>query len=84
MATKNHKISSTYSTSDISLAVVISLSHPIKEISRQNPRRVEFLFIRSKNLDELIKNYWKGNLKVEPQQFFNQLRIVKSRLYGGE
>ena len=73
-----------YATSDLALATVISLSHPIEEVDRLNPRRAEFLFRRTADLDRVVELYWKGLLQVEPQEFFNQLRIVKARLYGEE
>ncbi len=73
-----------YKTSDLALATVISLSHPIETIDKSNPRKAQFIFERNKNLDELIENYWRGSLKVEPQSYSNQLRIVKARLYGEE
>lgn len=73
-----------YRTSDLSLATVISLSHAIEEVDRQNPRRAEFCFRQSADLNQLIDSYWKGELRVEPQKFFSQLRTVKTRLYGEE
>ena len=73
-----------YNTSDLALATVISLSYPIEEVDRQNPRRSQFLFRRNADLDRLVDSYWRGELQVEPQQFFNQLRVVKARLYGEE
>lgn len=73
-----------YRTTDMALAVVLSLFYPIEAIDRQNPRKVQFLFSRDKNLDQLVESYWRGDIKVEPQAYFNQIRIVKARLYGEE
>lgn len=71
-----------YRTSDLALATVISLHYPIEAIDHQNPRKALFSFSRNEKLDELIKGYWRGELKVEPQSFFNQLRQIKSRIYA--
>jgi hypothetical protein len=73
-----------YSTSDMALAAVISLYCPIEEVDRSDPRKAQFLFRQSDDLDRLVGGYWRGQLQIEPQQFFNQLRIIKARLYGGE
>lgn len=73
-----------YQTSDLALATVISFYYPIESVDRANPRKAQFLFYRDEKLDELVDKYWRGELQVEPQQFFNQLRIVKARLYGEE
>lgn len=71
-----------YSTSDLSLATTISLQFPIERIDRSNPRKAVFIFIRSPQLDELVEAYFRNELKISPQSFFNQLRDIKSRLYA--
>lgn len=71
-----------YSTSDLALATVISLWYPIEAIDKVNPRKAQFLFKRDASLDQLIEAYWKDELKIEPKAYFNQLKIVKARLYG--
>jgi len=75
------KLNDYYSTSDLALATAISLWYPIETIDKTNPNKNVFLFKRDENLDQLIESYWKRELKVEPQAFFNQLRNIKSRLY---
>jgi hypothetical protein len=73
-----------YRTSDLALATTISLFYPIEAIDKQNPRKAYFVFKREEGLDELIEKYWKGELRIEPKTFFNQLRVIKARLYGSE
>ena len=58
-----------YRTSDLALATVISLSHVIQEVDRQNPCRAEFIFQQSKDLNQIIEAYWKGELQVDPRSF---------------
>lgn len=72
-----------YQTSDLALATVISLYYPIDSIDRQNPQKIQFNFIRNQELDQLIENYWHGELKINPQVYFNQLKTLKSRIHGG-
>jgi hypothetical protein len=73
-----------YRTSDLALATTLSLFYPIEAIDKQNPRKAYFVFKREEGLDELIEKYWKGELRIEPKTFFNQLRVIKARLYGSE
>lgn len=75
-------LSNHYSISDLALATTISLFFPIEAIDRQNPNKVQFLFKRNRNLTKLIKNYWQGKLRIEPQNYFNQLKAIKSRIYS--
>jgi hypothetical protein len=74
-----------YRSADLALASTISLFYPLEAIDRPpNSHKAFFLFRRDEKLDELIESYWRGELKVEPQAYFNALRVIKSRLYGEE
>lgn len=79
----NQQINSgTYVTSDLALATTISLQFPIQDIDRSNPRKAVFVFLRSHELEDLVEGYFRNELKISPQTFFNQLRDIKSRLYA--
>lgn len=71
-----------YSTSDLALATLLSLWYPLEAIDRtQDPHKAHFLFKRDIQLDELITAYWRGETKVNPQEYFNALKNMKARLY---
>ena len=82
MNTKILRESDVYQTADLALATAIFLFYPLEAINRQNPRKSQFLFKRDAALDELVEIYWRGELRVAPQEYFNALRIIKARLYG--
>ena len=71
-----------YSTSDLALATAISLYYPLEVVDSTNPLKAQFLFKRDEGLDQYIEAYWRGELQVNPAIYFNQLKIIKSRLYG--
>lgn len=71
-----------YKTSDLALACFLSITYPIEEIDRSNPKRAEFVFNNTEAINKLVELYWQRKAKIEPQAFFNQLKIVKARLYG--
>lgn len=81
MIQENLKLNDYYSTSDLALATALSLFYPVDAIDRQNPHKAQFLFKRNQELDQLIESYWRGELKVNPATYFNQLKIIKARLY---
>lgn len=83
MIQENLNINDYYSTSDLALAAALSLFCIIDSIDRQNPHKAFFLFKKDKNLEELVEAYWKGEIKVNPSAYFNQLKIIKARLYEG-
>lgn len=73
-----------YFTSDLSLATTISLFFPIEEIDRStNPRKALFIFRKTPGLEKLIDQYFRNEIKISPQTYFNQLRAIKARLYEG-
>lgn len=71
-------------TSELSLCTTLSLQCPIERINRSNPRKAVFVFKKTKKLDELVDAYYRDEIKVSPQTFFNQLRAIKARLYANE
>jgi len=71
-----------HKTSDLAQATTLSLYFPIKSIDKTNPKRALFTFKRSKELDDCLNLFWCGELKVEPNQFFNQLKTIKTRIYS--
>jgi hypothetical protein len=75
-----------YKTADLALVAVLLLFIPdsLEVCDRTNPHKVLFAFRRSGELDELVAKYWKRELKVEPQAFFNELKLAKVRIYAHE
>jgi len=73
-----------YQTSDLSLATTLSLFCPIEDIDRSNPRKAIFIFRKTPELEKLIEQYFRNEIKISPQSYFNQLRVVKARLYANE
>ena len=72
-----------YQCADLGLITVLSLYFPIVSIKRQpNSRKAFFSFKQSKELSDLIQSYWRGDLRVEPRAYFDQLRTIKARLYS--
>lgn len=82
MTQENLTLNDYYSTSDLALAATLSLWYSIEAIDKtQNPHKAVFLFKRDPQLEQLIESYWHGDLRVNPQAYFNQLKLVKARLY---
>jgi len=77
--TQNLLQPNTYITSDLALAAALSLFYPLEAIDHRNPR-AEFLFKRDDQLDKLIEAFWRGEMRVSPQAYFYQLRLIKTRL----
>jgi len=70
-----------YITSDLATACIVSMFYPLEAIDRADPYKAQFMFKREDGLDDLLKNYWSHNLKVDPLNFFMNLKTLKARLY---
>jgi len=70
-----------YTTSDLALACTLSIKHLIDHLDKSNPKRVVFYFKNSDDLATMTEKYWKKKLKVEPQVYFAQIRLVKTMIY---
>jgi hypothetical protein len=72
-----------YESSDIAqVATFHYFGAKIEAIDRSDPSRAVFHIKREKPLDGLVQGYWAGELRVEPQGYFNALKNVKARLYN--
>lgn len=71
----------TYSTSDLTLAVTLSLYFPVIDIKRISYKKAAFIFSTSKELEEHITKYWNSELLVEPKEYAAQVRNLRTRLY---
>jgi len=70
-----------YQTTDLCLATTISLWYsPINLFKQGN--KVIFVFLETKEVTRLISLYWQDQIKVEPKQFFSQLKNLKTRIYS--
>ena len=73
-----------YKTSDLTLAITLSLYFPITSVDKADPRRVSFAFEKTKVLEEHIDKFWRRELRIEPLAFANQMKFLKTRIYSGD
>lgn len=74
--------SSFYKTSDLPLAVTLSLYFPLISVDKSSPRRARFAFEKTGVLEEFIDRFWRRELRIEPIEFSNQTRVLKTRIYS--
>lgn len=71
-----------FQTSDLALtATLVVFGYWIKSIDK-NDRRAVFLIVPDKDLDTIVDDYYNRKLQVDPLEYFNALKNVKTRLYG--
>jgi hypothetical protein len=71
-----------FKTSDLALATAISvLGVAIEAMQQTDSERMNFIFTKSDKLTDIVNKFWRGELLVEPQSYFNQLKVLKTRIY---
>lgn len=80
-ATMNMKM---FTTPDLPLAAtLVSSGQTLIAIERSNPKRAGFSFAQNREVNVLVQRYHAGTLRVEPRTYFDAVRHIKNRLYGG-
>lgn len=72
---------SMYQTSDLACAAAISLFVPLEDVDKSVPRRAQFIFARTPELEDIVSEFQKRQLSVEPRAYFDQIKALKTRLY---
>lgn len=78
------EINEYYSTPDLNLAVMISLSYPLDSIERLSDKKMAFVFKREEGLDQLVETFWRREIRVEPLQFSEQRKMLLARMGNEE
>lgn len=74
----------TYKTNDLPLAAaLVVIGHELVALDRSNKPRVAFLFEQDELINTTIHKYWSDQLQVNPKNYFDVLKHLKSRIYSG-
>jgi len=74
---------SPFTTYDLgTAAALLCADFVLLSLDRSNPRRVLFVFKYKKRIEETANAYFSDRLKLNARSFFDQLKALKSRLYG--
>lgn len=77
-----HNEKEVFRTADLSLTAALCVSgFVVKEVERTDPKRSIFIFEKSEKLLEEVERYWCREMRLEPQEYFYQLKILKARIY---
>ena len=71
-----------FKTSDLALATALCvLGIAIEAMQQSDSERMNFIFAKSERVQDIVNRFWRGELLVEPQAYFNQLKVLKTRIY---
>jgi len=70
-------------TFDLGLATaLVALGYELARLEKENPKKVQFIFRRTKNIDFTINSYWDGKLEIDARTLFEDLKMLKNRIYS--
>ena len=70
-------------TYDIGLAsVLVSLGYTLWDIDKSTPKKSQFIFKRDEHIDQMVDEYWDGSLSVPARGLFDNMKMLKNRLYS--
>lgn len=71
-----------FRTADLALTAALCVSgFVVRDVERTDPKRSIFLFEKDEKLLEEVERYWHREMRIEPQEYFYQLKTIKARIY---
>jgi hypothetical protein len=72
-----------FQTYDLGLAAaLITVGFDLQGLTKANPKRVSFNFIDSDRVYNFSNAYWSGKVKVNPRLYFDNIKLLKNRIYS--
>lgn len=63
-------------------AALVSCGFLVCDARIDETGRMHFVFIQTNKLDRAISNYWADTLDVKARKYFDDIKMLKSRIYG--
>jgi len=64
-------------------ASLVSSGYELLSLDRQNPKKILFIFKRTGDTDKVVDDYYSDRLRVNARTFFDNIRMLKNRIYSG-
>lgn len=72
-----------FSTFDLGcVSALVSLHFELISINKQNPRKAQFIFLSTTELEKAVNEYFSDRLLVNPRTYFDNIKMLKNRLYS--
>ena len=63
-------------------AALISAGFELVSLDKANPRKVQFIFRRKVGIEKVADDYWTDHLEVKARTFFDNVKMLKNRIYS--
>lgn len=63
-------------------ASLITADFELVSLDKTNPRKVQFIFRRKFGIEKVVDDYWADKLEVKARAFFDNVKMLKNRIYS--
>lgn len=63
-------------------SALISAGFELVSLEKSNPRKVQFIFRREVGIEKVVDEYWADRLEVKARAFFDNIKMLKNRIYS--
>lgn len=63
-------------------ALLVTAGFELIGLDKTNPRKVQFVFNRAKGIEKVVDGYWTDKAEVEARSFFDNIKMLKNRIYS--
>lgn len=74
---------STWETYDLGCsAALVSTGFELVGLDKENPRKAQFIFRWKNDIQRAADNYWADRFEVNARTLFDNIKMLKNRLYS--
>jgi len=63
-------------------AALITAGFELVSLDKINPRKVQFIIRRASGIEKVVDDYWADRLEVKARAFFDNIKMLKNRIYS--
>lgn len=63
-------------------AALVTAGFVLDTLDKTNPRKVQFIFYREAGVKKVVDEYWADRLEVKARAFFDNIKMLKNRIYS--
>jgi len=72
-----------FNTFDLgSAASLVTAGFELVALDKSNIRKVQFIFHRTTGIEKVIDEYWTDKLEVKARLYFDNIKMLKNRIYS--
>ena len=63
-------------------SALITAGFELLTLDKANPKKVQFIFCREVDIEKVVEDYWADRLEVKARAFFDNVKMLKNRIYS--